>query len=161
FFPGKYQIFFMDGCDTFAYVDGALASTRAVLNPDDPLGTKYMDIVQNAMPAYFVSMADSSMALIRALKNDAAPQSYENIFAQIATSQVVVVTGEEDNAFSPGTGGKWLGGFETGAVTKGQMFAYETDTLPAGKYAFQLTPDTASPGGDADLRVKAGAEPAA
>ncbi len=54
----KYQIFFMNGCDTFAYVDGSLAKTRAVLNPDDPTGTKYMDMVTNAMPAS--SRADSA-----------------------------------------------------------------------------------------------------
>lgn len=45
---GKYQMFFMNGCDTFAYVDGALAQTRAALNPDDPTGTKYMEFITTA-----------------------------------------------------------------------------------------------------------------
>jgi hypothetical protein len=40
FSPGKYQIVYMNGCDTFAYVDGTLAQTRARLNPDDPTSTR-------------------------------------------------------------------------------------------------------------------------
>ena len=44
----------MNGCDTFAYVDDTLAAAPAPpLNPDDPTGTQYMDIVTNAMPAFF------------------------------------------------------------------------------------------------------------
>ena len=31
--PGKYQILFMNGCDTFAYIDGSLPQQRALLNP--------------------------------------------------------------------------------------------------------------------------------
>ena len=37
-FPGKYQILFMDGCDTFAYIDDTIPKQRAALNPDDPTG---------------------------------------------------------------------------------------------------------------------------
>src|SRR3954447_15846721 len=42
FFPGQYQIFFFDGCDTFAYGDDALIKTRALVNPSDPAATRYM-----------------------------------------------------------------------------------------------------------------------
>src|SRR5690606_23361716 len=45
---GQYLIMFMNGCDTYAYVDGTMAEMRAAINPDDPTGTKYMDIVTNA-----------------------------------------------------------------------------------------------------------------
>src|SRR4029079_9895345 len=41
FFPGKYQIFFFNGCDTFAYLDETLAKTRALLKPDDVDSTRY------------------------------------------------------------------------------------------------------------------------
>ncbi|MGQ0503876.1 MAG: hypothetical protein ACT4TC_01000 [Myxococcaceae bacterium] len=101
FVSGKYLIVFMNGCDTVAYVDGSLAQTRAVLNPDDPTGTKYMEIITNAMPAYFSSMPDASMALLNALMKLEAPATYEEIFAEVDRSQVVVVTGEEDNVFVP------------------------------------------------------------
>jgi hypothetical protein len=97
----KYQIFFMNGCDTFAYVDGALAQTRARLNPDDPTGTKYMEFITNAMPSFFHSMPSASMALVRGLKAFEAPKTYEQIFANIDRAEVVLVTGEEDNTFRP------------------------------------------------------------
>ena len=67
--PASTVVVFMNGCDTFAYVDGSLAQTRAALNPDDPTGTKYMDIVTNAMPSFFRSMPSASMALITGLMN--------------------------------------------------------------------------------------------
>jgi hypothetical protein len=101
FVPKKYTVFFMNGCDTFAYVDGSLAQTRAALNPDDPTGTKYMEIVTNAMPAFFASMAGASMALVSGLLQVDHPLTYEQIFANIDPSQVVLVTGEEDNVFTP------------------------------------------------------------
>jgi hypothetical protein len=98
---GQYLLFFSNGCDTYAYVDGYMAQTRAAINLDDPTGTKYMDIVVNAMPAFFASDSSASMALIRALLNVASPLTYENIFRNIDNSQVVLVTGEEDNVFQP------------------------------------------------------------
>jgi len=163
FFPGKYQIFFMNGCDTFAYVDGALAQVRATLNPDDVAGTKYMDIVSNAMPAYFMNMSEASLSLVRALANPAAPKSYGTIFREIDASQVVVVTGEEDNRFSPSYRPKssWGGFHQTGAVKKSEEVAFVTETLPPGTYSFTMTPDASAAGGDADLYVRAGAAPTA
>ncbi len=99
---GKYQIFFMNGCDTFAYVDGSLAQTRAALNPDDPGGTKYMEFVTNAMPSFFSSMPYASQALIKGLLGYDHPKTYEEIFANVDDNEVVLVTGEEDNVFQPG-----------------------------------------------------------
>lgn len=98
----KYQIFFMNGCDTFAYVDGSLAQTRAALNPDDPTGTKYMEFVTNAMPSFFSSMPSASTALMKGLLSYSAPKTYDQIFESIDRSEVVLVTGEEDNVFRPG-----------------------------------------------------------
>ncbi|MDB4938592.1 MAG: Alkaline serine protease [Labilithrix sp.] len=98
----KYQLFFMNGCDTFAYVDGSLAQTRAVLNPDDPTGTKYMEFVTNAMPSFFSSMPDASTALMKGLLSTSSPKTYDQIFENIDRSEVVLVTGEEDNVFQPG-----------------------------------------------------------
>lgn len=98
----KYQIFFMNGCDTFAYVDGSLAQTRATLNPDDPTGTKYMEFVTNAMPSYFSSMPVASVALAKGLLSYAQPKTYDQIFEGIDRAEVVLVTGEEDNVFQPG-----------------------------------------------------------
>jgi hypothetical protein len=99
---GKYQVFFMNGCDTFAYVDGTLAQTRASLNPDDPTGTKYMEFVTNAMPSFFSSMAEASRAIAKGFLSYERPMTYEKIFEGIDRAEVVLATGEEDNEFRPG-----------------------------------------------------------
>lgn len=165
--PGKYLMLFMNGCDTFAYVDGSLAQKRAPLNPDDPTGTKYMDIVTNGMPSYFSSNSRASTALVKGLMSIAAPKTYEEMFSSVDTSQVVLVTGEEDNVFAPGmpigSGASGEGGGdgalyareESGMVTKGQEVNYDTPELPAGKYEVVLSGSA----GDADLYVKAGEPP--
>jgi hypothetical protein len=151
----KYQIFFMNGCDTFAYVDDALAEARAALNPDDPTGTKYMEIVTNGMPAFFSEIADDSMAIFRGLLSVDAPMTYEEIFEGVDSSQVVVVTGEEDNTFEPGGGGGgWAGLNESGTVARREERRFQTPELAAGRYRLATTGD-----GDADLYVRIGAAP--
>lgn len=158
-FPGKYQVLFVDGCDTFAYQDDTLAKTRALLNPDDPTGTRHLDVITNAMPAYFMSMPGAAMSLIGALSRPESPKTYEQIFASVDPSQVVVADGEQDNVFVPGTPIA-APVFETsGTVTYKQSVAYTTETLQPGRYAFEMSNDPSAPGGDADLRVRAGAAP--
>jgi hypothetical protein len=159
FFPGKYQLFFFDGCDTFAYMDDTLATRRAALNPDDPTGTKYMDTMMNAMPAYFSSMPNDALSLVTALANPSSPESYEDIFEGIDQAQIVVVDGEEDNVFTPSydPGISWNGFSASDVVGKYQSKTYQTDSLDAGTYVFELTPDPSAPGGDGDLRVRVGA----
>ena len=99
FRPGKYVIWALNGCDTFAYVDRTLANRRALLNPDDPSGTKYMDVVSNVMSAWFHTGFETSLALFDGLV--AAPKTYRDIFAKIDAAQVIAVTGEEDNTYVP------------------------------------------------------------
>ncbi len=156
FRAGKYQIFFMNGCDTFAYVDGSLAETRAALNPDDPTGTKYMEIVTNGMPAFFSEIADDSLAIFRGLLSIDAPMPCEEIFEDVDAAQVVVVTGEEDNTFEPGGGGGggWEGLDESGTVARREERRTQTPELAAGQYRFAMTGD-----GDADLYVRIGTAP--
>ncbi len=161
FFPSKYQIFFMNGCDTFAYFDDTLPKIRAILNTDDKPGTRYMDFITNAMPAYFHALQEDSMAIIRAAVNHTTPTTYQNIFKNLDRVQVVVVTGEEDNVFHAAydPGALWNGYETTGGVNKSQTFRYETEVLQPGNYIFALTPPTDVAGGDADLRVRVGAAP--
>lgn len=155
FVRGQYAMFFMNGCDTFAYVDGYLAQERARLNSDDPTGTKYMEIITNAMPAFFSSMSNATLALVKGLVNKDRPLTYQQMFAQVDRSQVIVVTGEEDNVFSPtAVNPGWLGLDGQGSVAKNQEQRFETPVLPAGRYVFSITGT-----GDADLYVRDGAAP--
>jgi hypothetical protein len=162
----KYQVFFMNGCDTFAYVDGSLAQTRARLNPDDPTGTKNMEFITNAMPSFFSSMPAASTAVMKGLLSYAQPKTYDQIFADVDRSEVVLVTGEEDNVFRPGmpigTGGGGNGGGEaftpfeeSGTVARSAEKAYAYD-VPAGTYLVELSGDA-----DADLYVKKDSAPTA
>lgn len=161
----KYQVFFMNGCDTFAYVDGSLAQTRAQLNPDDPTGTKNMEFITNAMPSFFSSMPAASTAVMKGLLSYEQPKTYDKIFEDIDRSEIVLVTGEEDNVFQPGMpigtpgggGGGGGGGGEgpafapfeeSGTLARAAEKAYAYD-VPAGTYVVELSGD-----GDADLYVK-------
>lgn len=157
FVAGQYAIFFMNGCDTYAYVDGSLAQSRARLNSDDPTGTKYMEIITNGMPAFFSQMSGASMSLIRGLRNPDAPLTYEQMFKNIDRQQVVLVTGEEDNVFAPGRtgGGSGYEQSESGSVDKGQELRYQTATVAAGKVTVTMT----GASGDADLYVRVGSQP--
>jgi hypothetical protein len=158
---GQYVIIFMNGCDTYAYVDGSLAETRASVNPDDPTGTKYMEFVINAMPAFFHSDSEASMAIINGLMKFETPSTYEQIFMSIDRSQIVLVTGEQDNVYTPGYDPEnpvdpetWTGHESSGTLAKDQQARVETPALPIGSYKFQLTGS-----GDADLYVRVGKAP--
>jgi hypothetical protein len=157
---GQYLMLFMNGCDTYAYVDGYLAQARAAVNPDDPTGTRYMDIVTNAMPAFFHSDSNATMAFIRGLMSYEQPLTYEKIFTAIDRAQVVLVSGEQDNVFVPGGGGggggesNWGGLTRSGTVVQNQEDRVETPLLAPGTYLFELSGTS-----DADLYVRVGQAP--
>ena len=156
---GQYVVVYMNGCDTFAYIDNALFTSHKALNPDDTsaVGTKYIDIINNSMPAYFASMAGASMSIFRGLLSYQEPKTYEQMFSSIDRSQVVMVTGEEDNQFTPGGGGQpmpWAGLSENGSVARNASKTFATPVLEAGKYQFAMTGT-----GDADLYVRIGSAP--
>jgi hypothetical protein len=154
---GQYVVVFMNGCDTFAYIDGSLFSAHKAVNPDDTTGSKYIDIVNNGMPAFFANMSESSLAMMRGFLSYDDPKTYEQIFAQISSSQLVMVTGEADNQYTPGGGGTpqpWAGLNQTGSLARNAKKTFETPTLAAGTYEFAMTGS-----GDADLYVKVGRAP--
>jgi len=154
---GQYVVVFMNGCDTFAYIDGSLSSAHQAVNSDDTTGFKYIDIVNNGMPAFFSNMPESSLAIFRGMLSYDDPKTYEQILAKIDSSQLVMVTGEQDNAFTPGGGGQpqaWAGLNEQGSLARSVKKQFLTPTLAAGTYSFAMTGT-----GDADLYVKVGSAP--
>jgi hypothetical protein len=99
---GHYQLFVFNSCDTFAYLDTALVDRHREANgADDPTGTKTLDIVSNVLPSFFVNYADTSLSIYRALLDDVKPKTYNQILDELPSDQIVVVAGEEDNAFNP------------------------------------------------------------
>jgi hypothetical protein len=101
FKPNTYQIIYMNGCDTFAYVDGTLAQVRAKLNPTDPAGTKFMEILTNSMPPTWDSLPNNTLSLVRDLTANGTPLPYAALLSHFDQSGFVSVTGDEDNVFKP------------------------------------------------------------
>jgi hypothetical protein len=160
---GQYVMVFLNGGDSFAYIDSALFEAHAAINPDDPTGTKYTDVIINAMPAYFANMSRATMAFIRGLLSYGRPRTYEQILGQVDSSQVGLVTGEGDNTFVPApvpVPSPALPIRVRASVAKNEQTHVATP-LVAGTYTVTLDYDPAAPGGDADLYVRIGAEPTA
>lgn len=103
FVPGQYTIVSMMGCDSFAYVDGYMSQQRAKLNPDDPDGTRFLDMITNVTPANPTWFPAEAASLLEMLGDIKRPSSYEQILRTWDAKHIAVVTGEEDNTFTPGT----------------------------------------------------------
>ncbi len=159
---GQYAMVFMNGCDTYAYIDSALADAHRAVNPDDTTGHKYLDIVTNAMPSFFREMSGASMALVRGLLSYDDPQTYEQMFMHIDSDEVVLVSGEQDNVYTPETddgGGDdvvtdWEGMTQSGTIARDEEVHFSTPKLAAGRYVFEMTGTD-----DADLYVRTGLAP--
>jgi hypothetical protein len=154
---GQYVVVQMNGCDTFAYIDDALFRAHKNINPDDTTGFKYIDIVNNAMPAFFHDLSTTTMAMFRGLVAHDAPKTYEQIFRNIPSVQVVLVSGEQDNEFTPGGGGQptpWAGLTDGGSLGRNAEQRWATPVVEPGTYEFSITGTN-----DADLYVRVGNEP--
>jgi hypothetical protein len=104
-------------------------------------------------------MPHATLALVNGLLSFDAPRTYEQIFADIDSAEVVLVSGEEDNTYQPGgdvgepTDEAWTLS-QSGMVARGEENRFESPVLPAGRYDFQLSGTS-----DADLYVRIGTEP--
>jgi hypothetical protein len=97
--PNKYQLFFFNSCDSFAYADTTLTDKR--LSPSDPRGTKYLDVLTNVLPSYVDNESDSLLVVFRTLLDRDHPKSYTKLLGGFPSDQMVVVWGEDDNTFRP------------------------------------------------------------
>ena len=101
FQKGQYQIYFINGCDTFFYVDDLLRKAHEIVNP----GSKpyeFFDIVTNALPSSFNGQPPGNLDFMRAFVEQKA--TYSQILSKMDPQQVAIVTGEEDNTFKPTSG---------------------------------------------------------
>lgn len=99
---GKYQLVLLGGCQTFAYVDTTMADRRRAANGEaDPRGTRFLDVVGNALPNPVDELARVSNALVGAMIDADQPKSYGALLDAMPEAQIVVVFGEEDNRFTP------------------------------------------------------------
>jgi hypothetical protein len=96
--PQHYQVYFIDGCSTFAYLDRSLVDRRIEINgiDVDPYGTKFLDVVVNAQPAPWHTGA-ASMWTVLSNMIDTEPHAYLDILRDLGGSATPVVSGEEDN----------------------------------------------------------------
>lgn len=97
---GKYQLAYLYACQTLGYLDPAMFERRTALNEGDPEGTKFLDIIASTLPAY----GDQGRAffdLYRAVLDQAAPKSFNDIIRSADASHIPVVYGEHDNTFRP------------------------------------------------------------
>ena len=99
----KYQLVLLNGCQTFAYIDTTFNDRRIATNTAsrDPQGTKYMDIVGNALPGYANNLASMSATLFGAVVKSDQPKHYNQLLESMPASHIVVVFGEDDNRFAP------------------------------------------------------------
>jgi hypothetical protein len=95
---GHYQVFLLQGCSTFAYLDRTITDRRVEVNgvDADPHGTKFLDVIVTGQPAYFYTNVPTIMATITHLADDEA-HSYLDILDAIPQQAMPLVAGEEDN----------------------------------------------------------------
>ena len=60
---------------------------------------KYLDVMTNVLPSYVVNESSSLLVVLRAMLRRDTPATYDRILAGLPSDQMVVVWGEDDNAF--------------------------------------------------------------
>lgn len=99
---GKYQLVYFYGCQTLAYLEPAMHEKRIALNgaSRDPEGTKYLDIIATALPAYGDN-GRSTVGLYKAMLDTRAPKTFNDLIKGISPLHLTAVFGEHDNTFQP------------------------------------------------------------
>lgn len=99
----KSQIFYFNGCSTFAYYNADFFKLKATSS--DPEGIKNLDIITTSIGAYFSIGAYHDIPLIQALFNGKRP-SWQKIMDEVyeidkSQTALTHVNGDEDNPTSP------------------------------------------------------------
>lgn len=98
--PDRYQILFFNSCSSYAYYRRMFFERKA--RPDDPYGTRNLDIISNGLVTYFNKAGKSDFAVIDSIEKWAAnPKqqvSYQELIQRLDEhNSLVNVSGDEDN----------------------------------------------------------------
>ena len=98
----KYQLVYLYGCQTLAYLGPDMHEKRIALNgaASDPEGTKYLDVIATALPAYGDN-GRSTLGLYRAVLDTRTPKTFNDLIRGISELHLTTVFGEHDNTFQP------------------------------------------------------------
>jgi len=100
---GKYNLVYLNGCQSFAYLGTTMHDKHIAANGADvdPHGTKYLDVVANALPAYGDNGRTTLDIYNAVIGYKEAPKTYNKLLEDFPTIHLVAVFGEEDNTFTP------------------------------------------------------------
>lgn len=99
-----YQLIYWGGCNSYSYYTEPFFAMKALVNPDDPQGSKALDIIANGLPSFFSLNSDNAIIHLKALLGWANPRSYQSLLQEMenqarqqGTRVLAVVLGDEDN----------------------------------------------------------------
>ncbi len=97
-----YQLVYWAGCNSYSYYTTPFFLLKST--PQDPNGTKGLDIISNGMPSLFILNSPNAKIVFNALWNFDRPTSYQTLVTRIedeaasyGTQVLVNVLGDEDN----------------------------------------------------------------
>lgn len=97
-----YQVIYWGGCNSYSYYTLPFFNLKAT--PQDPLGTKGLDIIANGLPSYFILNSINAKVALQAFLNGRGRTTYQEIIDRIESygrsygiSVLAVVLGDEDN----------------------------------------------------------------
>jgi len=101
---GKYQIAFFNGCQTWGYLGPGMHDARTALNgrATDPNGTKFLDVIVTALPAYAEPTPTEQILFDAMLTKKKGWGELLRLFSgQQWNKHLTSVFGEDDNTYRP------------------------------------------------------------
>lgn len=102
FNTNRYQIFFFDSCTSYRYYNDLYFDRKK--SPNDPTGSKKLDIFTNGLATYFDTMGKTNSALARAVESaiqyaisGTGLVSYQTLAKQIDSDNLFGISGDQDN----------------------------------------------------------------
>ncbi|MEQ1877877.1 MAG: hypothetical protein ABL958_14640 [Bdellovibrionia bacterium] len=98
----NYQLVYWGGCNSYSYYTIPFFQFKA--SPEDPNGTRGLDIIAHGLPSYFSLNAPNAATLLRAVLRWPSRPSYQEIIRELenngsaaGASLLAAVLGDEDN----------------------------------------------------------------